>query len=341
MSQSYRSSGVDVEAGYKAVDFIKKRARLTARSEVLSGIGGFNAMFSIAAAKNMERPTLVTGTDGVGTKLKVAFLLDKHDTVGQDCVAMCVNDIVCSGAEPLFFLDYIACDKIVPSRIDEIAKGIAEGCALAGAALIGGETAEMPGFYHQNEDDLAGFVVGLVDYAEAFDKSTVRVGDKLIGIGSNGVHSNGYSLIRKMIRLSEENLSEYILPLGCTLGEELIRPTKIYAKLIMKIKPRVNIKSLCNITGGGFVENVPRMLPPGCGARIYKGSWQVLPVFDILRSVGGVPEAEMYNVFNMGIGMIATVSPDEENNIISMIKELGETCYAIGEVTAGEGVQIC
>ncbi|MDR1000628.1 MAG: phosphoribosylformylglycinamidine cyclo-ligase [Clostridiales bacterium] len=341
MSQSYRSSGVDMEAGYRAVDLIKKRAKLTARPEVLSSIGGFNAMFSIAAAKNMERPALVTGTDGVGTKLKVAFLLDKHDTIGQDCVAMCVNDIVCSGAEPLFFLDYIACDKIVPSRIDEIAKGIADGCALAGAALIGGETAEMPGFYHQNEYDLSGFVVGLVDYAAAFDKSSVRVGDKLIGIGSNGVHSNGYSLIRKMIRLSEENLSEYILPLGCTLGEELIRPTKIYAKLIMEIKPRVNIKSLCNITGGGFVENVPRMLPPGCAARIYKGSWPVLPVFDILRSVGGVHEAEMYNVFNMGIGMVAAVSPDEEKNIISVIKEFGETCYSIGEVIAGEGAQIC
>ncbi|MDR1914655.1 MAG: phosphoribosylformylglycinamidine cyclo-ligase [Clostridiales bacterium] len=340
MSQTYRSAGVDVNAGYNAVQLIKKRAAATMRDEVFSGIGGFNAMFSIAAAKKMEEPMLVSGTDGVGTKLKVAFVMDKHDTVGQDCVAMCVNDIICSGAEPLFLLDYIACGKLVPSKIDAIVCGIAAGCSLAGTALVGGETAEMPGFYKEFEYDLAGFVVGIVDKARAFKTTDVQVGDALIGIASNGVHSNGFSLIRKIMRLSENSLAEFIQTLGTTLGEELLKPTRIYAKTILSLKDKLRIHSVSHITGGGFIENIPRMLPagdrPGAAALIRRGSWRIHPIFDIMRATGDIPEAEMFNIFNMGIGMVMAVAAEDVQTALSALKKSGEQAYVIGEVISGD-----
>ena len=341
MSQTYRMSGVDLEAGYKAVSLIRKHAQATFRNEVISDLGGFGALFSLAAAKNMDDPVLVSGTDGVGTKLNVAFLLDKHDTIGIDCVAMCVNDIICSGAEPLFFLDYIACGRNQPARIEAIVSGISKGCLLSNVSLIGGETAEMPGFYSDNEYDLAGFTVGLLDRAKCIDGRNVKTGDAVIGIASSGVHSNGYSLIRRVFRLNEQCLKEYIQSLGSTLGEELIKPTRIYTSTILKLKEIVPINAICNITGGGFFENIPRMLPEGRGVNIRRGTWDELPIFKLIQWEGEIPDAEMFNVFNMGIGMVLSVSPEHVDTTLSSLKEMGENAYVIGEVCDEAGVKIC
>jgi phosphoribosylformylglycinamidine cyclo-ligase len=304
---TYKDAGVDVEAGYEAVELMKKHVRKTLRPEVLTDIGGFGGLFALNRDKYKE-PVLVSGTDGVGTKLKIAFLTDRHDTVGIDCVAMCVNDIVCSGAEPLFFLDYIAVGKNRPEKIAEIVKGVADGCVMAGCALIGGETAEMPGFYPQNEYDIAGFAVGIVDRSSIIDGSKIKEGDKLIGIASSGLHSNGYSLVRKLLNPSRQKLEEQIVTLGARLGDELLKPTRIYVKTILDLKEKFQLKGISNITGGGFIENTPRMVPEGLRIRINKGSWPVLPIFDLLMSIGNVSERDMYNTFNMGISLFIPAS---------------------------------
>ncbi|MCI8804318.1 MAG: phosphoribosylformylglycinamidine cyclo-ligase [Clostridiales bacterium] len=337
----YKSAGVDVEAGYKSVELIKECVKSTFRKEVLADLGGFGGLFSIAKAKDMEEPVLVSGTDGVGTKLKLAFVMDKHDTIGVDAVAMCVNDIVCSGAEPLFFLDYIACGKNFPEKIALIVKGVAEGCGQAGASLIGGETAEMPGFYPIDEYDLAGFAVGILDKANVIDGSKTNDGDLLVGIASSGVHSNGYSLVRKIFDISENNVRQYIDELGMTLGEALLTPTKIYVKPILELIKKVNVKGISHITGGGFIENIPRMLPKGFKAVIKEGTWPVLPVFELMERKGRVERMSMYNTFNMGIGMVLAVSEDDAKETIRILEECGEKAYVIGKVTKGAGIDIC
>ncbi|MDR1559305.1 MAG: phosphoribosylformylglycinamidine cyclo-ligase [Clostridiales bacterium] len=341
MSQAYRMSGVDVEAGYKSVELIRKQALATFRNEVLSDLGGFGGLFSLAAAKKMDDPVLVSGTDGVGTKLKVAFLMDKHDTVGIDCVAMCVNDIVCYGAEPLFFLDYISCGRNYPQKIETIVKGVSKGCQLAKTALIGGETAEMPGFYSDGDYDLVGFAVGLIDKAKCIDGKSVKAGDALIGLGSSGVHSNGFSLIRRVLRLNEQSLKEYVQALGSTLGDELIKPTRIYVQTILKLKEIIPVKAICHITGGGFFENIPRMLPEGIGAVIRRGSWNELPIFKLIKWEGEIPDNEMFNVFNMGIGMVMAVAPEHADTALAALKDMGEKAYVIGEACEGASVNIC
>ena len=339
----YKSAGVDIEAGYKSVELMKKHVQATMRPEVLGGLGGFSGAFSMGAFKNMEKPTLLSGTDGVGTKLKLAFLMNKHDTVGIDCVAMCVNDVACAGGEPLFFLDYIACGKNVPEKIAEIVKGVAEGCRQAGAALIGGETAEMPGFYPVDEYDLAGFAVGIVDEKDLIDGSGIKPGDKLIGMASSGVHSNGFSLVRRIFTMNEQSLARYYDELGCSLGEALIAPTKIYVKALRTVKEAgVTVKACSHITGGGFYENVPRMLPEGMRAVIRKDSYPVLPIFRMLMREGNIEETMMYNTFNMGIGMITAVDAADVTRTMEAMRAAGETPYVIGEVEAGEkGVTIC
>ncbi len=339
----YKSAGVDIEAGYKSVELMKKHVQATMRPEVLGGLGGFSGAFSMGAFKNMEKPTLLSGTDGVGTKLKLAFLMDKHDTVGIDCVAMCVNDVACAGGEPLFFLDYIACGKNEPEKIAEIVKGVAEGCKQAGAALIGGETAEMPGFYPVEEYDLAGFAVGIVDEKDLIDGSRVKPGDMLIGMASSGVHSNGFSLVRRIFTMNEQSLARYYDELGCSLGEALIAPTKIYVKALRAVKEAgVTVKACSHITGGGFYENVPRMLPKGMRAVIRKDSYPVLPIFRMLMREGNIAEEMMYNTFNMGIGMITAVDAADAERTMEAMRAAGETPYLIGEVEAGEkGVTIC
>ena len=342
-TDAYKSAGVNVEAGYESVRLIKDDVKRTAIEGVLGGIGGFGGLFEIG--KGYKDPVLVSGTDGVGTKLKIAFLLDKHDTIGQDCVAMCVNDVVCSGAKPIFFLDYLAVGKNVPERIAEIVKGVADGCVLAGCALVGGETAEMPGFYPEDEYDLAGFSVGIVDKAKITDGDRAKAGDKLIGIASSGIHSNGYSLVRKLFDLNgkdaKTNLSVYSERLGMTVGEALLTPTRIYVKPLLKLIDEIGINTVSHITGGGFIENVPRMLPDGLKAVIHKGTWPVLPVFDILREKGNIPEMDMYNTFNMGIGMIVAVDADKADAAVKTLEAAGEHAYIIGELTDGEkGVDI-
>lgn len=339
----YRNSGVDIEAGYKSVELMKKHVQTTMRPEVLTGLGGFSGAFSIEAFKNMEKPTLVSGTDGVGTKLKIAFLLDKHDTVGIDCVAMCVNDIACAGGEPLFFLDYIACGKNYPEKIADIVSGVAEGCRQSNAALIGGETAEMPGFYPSDEYDLAGFAVGVVDEKDIITGADVKAGDVLIGMESSGVHSNGFSLVRKVFRMEREALDTYYDELGATLGETLLRPTKIYVKALRGIKEAgVRVKACSHITGGGFYENVPRMLPEGKRAVIQKDSYEVPPIFKMLASEGGVEEKVMYNTYNMGIGMVLAVEKEDVDNTIRAIEAAGEKPHIIGAIEDGEkGVTLC
>lgn len=341
MSLNYKASGVDVEAGYEAVRLMKDHVKSTFRPEVLTDIGGFGGLFSIAN-QTMKEPVLVSGTDGVGTKLKIAFLMDQHDTVGIDCVAMCVNDVICSGAEPLFFLDYIACGKNIPKKIALIVKGVAEGCRQAGVALIGGETAEMPGFYPQDEYDIAGFCVGIVDKAKIIDGSTIQQGDVLIGIASSGIHSNGFSLVRKIFHPSKASMGEYIEKLGCTLGEELLKPTKIYVKAIQALKEQVNIKGISHITGGGFIENIPRMLPAGLGVRIVEGSWDIPPIFDMMQELGNVDRRHMYNTFNMGIGMVLAIDEREKEKALSVLSEMGEKAYVIGSVIESETeVELC
>ncbi|MCI8315000.1 MAG: phosphoribosylformylglycinamidine cyclo-ligase [Lachnospiraceae bacterium] len=339
----YKNAGVDIEAGYQSVELMKQYVKETVRPEVLGGIGGFSGAFSMEKFKKMEKPTLVSGTDGVGTKIKLAFLLDKHDTVGIDCVAMCVNDIACAGGEPLFFLDYIACGKNEPTKIAAIVKGVAEGCKQCGAALIGGETAEHPGLMPEEEYDLAGFAVGVVDEKDLITGADLKAGDVLLGIASSGVHSNGFSLVRKVFDMTRESLDTYYDELGKTLGEALIEPTIIYVKALQSVKEAgVKIKACSHITGGGFYENVPRMLHDGVQAVIRKDSYEVPAIFKLLQKKGTIEEHVMYNTYNMGIGMILAVDPVDAEKAMEAIKASGEICYVIGEIRDGEkGVTIC
>lgn len=339
----YKKAGVDIEAGYKSVELMKEHIKKTMRPEVLGGIGGFSGAFAMDKFKDMEEPTLVSGTDGVGTKLKLAFILNKHDTVGIDCVAMCVNDIACAGGEPLFFLDYIACGKNEPEKIAQIVSGVAEGCVQAGAALIGGETAEMPGFYPVDEYDLAGFAVGVVDKKDLITGQDIKAGDTLIGIASSGVHSNGFSLVRNVFKMTEEALNTYYDSLGKTLGEALIAPTKIYVKALKSVKNAgVKIKGCSHITGGGFYENIPRMLPEGVRAVVNKNSYKVPPIFKMLSTDGDIAEEMMYNTFNMGIGMVLAVDAADADKTMEALKAAGEDCFVIGNIEAGEkGVTLC
>ncbi|HJB90329.1 MAG TPA: phosphoribosylformylglycinamidine cyclo-ligase [Candidatus Eisenbergiella merdigallinarum] len=339
----YKSSGVDIEAGYQSVELMKEHVRKTMRPEVLGGIGGFSGAFSMEKFKGMEKPTLVSGTDGVGTKLKLAFLMDKHDTVGIDCVAMCVNDIACAGGEPLFFLDYIACGKNFPEKIAAIVKGVADGCLQAGAALIGGETAEMPGFYPEDEYDLAGFAVGVVDEKDLITGRDLKAGDVLIGMASSGVHSNGFSLVRKVFEMTAESLNTRYDELGTTLGEALLAPTKIYVKALKAVKEAgVTVRACSHITGGGFYENVPRMLREGTRAVIRKDSYEVPAIFRLLAERGNIEEKIMYNTYNMGIGMIVAVDPADADKTMGAIRAAGETPYVIGSIEEGEkGVTLC
>ena len=333
----YKNAGVDIEAGYEAVKLMKEHVMRTMRPEVLGGIGGFSGAFSLDSFKNMKNPTLLSGTDGVGTKLKLAFILDKHDTIGIDCVAMCVNDVACAGGEPLFFLDYIACGKNVPTKIAEIVKGVATGCEMAGCALIGGETAEMPGFYPEDEYDLAGFSVGIVERDEMVDGSTLKKGDVLIGIASSGIHSNGYSLVRKVFPMEASKLNRYSDELGMSLGEALITPTKIYVKALKSIKNAgVTVKACSHITGGGFYENIPRMLKEGTRAVVKKDSYEVPPLFKLLQKEGSIEEKMMYNTYNMGIGMVIAVDPENADKAIKAIEAAGEKAYTLGEIDNGE-----
>lgn len=339
----YKNAGVDIEAGYKSVELMKKHVRQTMRPEVLTNLGGFSGAFSMEKFKDMEKPTLVSGTDGVGTKLKLAFLLDKHNTIGIDCVAMCVNDIACAGGEPLFFLDYIACGKNFPEKIEQIVSGVAEGCIQSNAALIGGETAEMPGFYPEDEYDLAGFAVGAVDEKDIITGADLKAGDVLIGMASSGVHSNGFSLVRKIFKMDKETLNTYYDELGNTLGETLLAPTKIYVKALRFVKEAgVRIKACSHITGGGFYENVPRMLPEGKHAVIEKNSYEVPAIFKMMAREGNVEEKMMYNTYNMGIGMVLGVDAVDVDKTMEAIKSAGETAYVIGKVEDGEkGVTLC
>ena len=326
----YKKAGVDIEAGYKSVELMKEHVKKTMRDEVLTNVGGFSGAFSLEKFKNMEKPTLVSGTDGVGTKLKLAFIMDKHDTIGIDCVAMCVNDIACAGGEPLFFLDYIACGKNFPEKIATIVSGVADGCLQSDAALIGGETAEMPGFYPEDEYDLAGFAVGVVDEKDLITGKTIAAGDTIIGIASSGVHSNGFSLVRQVFDMSKESLNTYYDELGKTLGEALIAPTKIYVKALKSVKEAgVTIKGCSHITGGGFYENIPRMLPDGVRAVIKKDSYEVPAIFKLMAKTGDIADEMMYNTYNMGIGMVLALDPAEE-------------AYVVGHIEAGKkGVTLC
>ncbi|MCR5597040.1 MAG: phosphoribosylformylglycinamidine cyclo-ligase [Lachnospiraceae bacterium] len=329
----YKNAGVDIEAGYKSVELIKKYVAETMRSEVLGGLGGFSGAFSLKAIKDMEDPILLSGTDGVGTKLKLAFLLDKHDTVGIDCVAMCVNDVACAGGEPLYFLDYIACGKNYPEKIALIVKGVAEGCKQAGCALIGGETAEMPGFYPEDEYDLAGFAVGVADRKDMVTGESIKSGDVLVGIASSGVHSNGFSLVRKVFQMNADNLIRYNSELGKPLGEALIEPTKIYVKALKSVKEAgIAIKGCSHITGGGFYENIPRMLPDGTCAKVRKDSYEVPAIFKLLQSTGKIEDHVMYNTYNMGVGMVLALDPTDADAAIRALDAAGEKAYVIGEV---------
>ena len=331
-SASYRAAGVDITAGYKAVELMKKHVQRTNTPGVLGGLGGFGGLFQ-PNLTGMAEPVLVSGTDGVGTKLKIAFLMDKHDTVGIDCVAMCVNDVICSGAQPLFFLDYIACGKNVPERIADIVSGVAEGCVQSGAALIGGETAEMPGFYGEDEYDLAGFAVGIVDKAKILDSTAMTPGDAVIAIPSSGVHSNGFSLVRRVFDVENGALTKRYDELGCTLGETLLTPTRIYVKPVLAMLKAARVRALSHITGGGFYENVPRSIPEGLCARIEKASLRTPPIFDILAREGSIPERDMYNTFNMGVGMCAVVAKDDADAALAELAANGaDDAYVCGEI---------
>jgi len=333
-NNSYKESGVDVTAGYKSVELIKKSVQSTHDKSVLADIGGFGGLYA-PKMNGISEPVLVSGTDGVGTKLKLAFLMDKHNTIGQDCVAMCVNDIVCTGAKPMFFLDYLALGKNVPEKVAQIVEGIVDGCKLAECSLVGGETAEMPGFYPEDEYDLAGFSVGMVDKKDIIDSNTIDVGDKVIGIASSGVHSNGFSLIRKVFNVSKETLAEYVEELGKTLGEELLTPTKIYVGPVLKVLEQVKVKGVSNITGGGFYENLPRILKDGTALNIQKNSYEIPAIFKLLQQKGNIPEADMYSTFNMGIGMALIVAKEDADKVIEMLESEGERAYLIGEVVEG------
>ena len=336
MAKAYADAGVNVEAGYDVVRRTKDMAAQTFHDNVLSGLGSFGGFYSMEDALKMRQPVLVSGTDGVGTKLRLAMLLDKHDTIGIDCVAMCVNDIACHAAKPLFFLDYLAVGKLEPVKAAQIVSGVAEGCRQAGCALIGGETAEMPGFYAKDDYDLAGFAVGLADKADVIDGSRMQAGDVLIGLASSGAHSNGYSLIRKIFSMTEDSLSQWIESLDCTLGEALLRPTRIYVNAVQEICKVADVKAIAHITGGGFIENVPRVVPDGLCARIDLNAWAMPPLFKLMLQTGGLDVMEMYNIFNMGIGMVMAVNPNMADRALEAAKKAGEAAYIIGEVAAGE-----
>lgn len=340
-SKSYEKAGVDVTAGYKAVELMKTHIARTMTAGAISGIGGFGGLFEIDMT-GISKPVLVSGTDGVGTKIKIAFIMDKHDTVGIDCVAMCVNDIICCGAKPQFFLDYIACGKNYPEKIAQIVSGVAEGCVQAECALIGGETAEHPGLMPLDEYDLAGFSVGVVDKDKILKPDTQKAGDVLIAIKSSGVHSNGFSLVRKVFEVNEKNLAVHFDDLGMTLGECLLTPTRIYVKAVMNLIDSVNVKAISHITGGGFYENIPRVLPAGISAKIERNAVQVLPIFDLIKRTGDIPERDMFNTFNMGVGMMVSVDRNNADKAVEVLKASGEDAYILGElVESDEGVIIC
>lgn len=334
-SDSYKAAGVDVTAGYKSVELMKEHVKRTSIPGVVSGIGGFGGLFQ-PDMTGMKEPVLVSGTDGVGTKLVAAMLLDKHDTIGIDCVAMCVNDVVCCGAKPLFFLDYIACGKNVPEKIAEIVKGVAEGCVQSGCALIGGETAEHPGTMSADDYDLAGFAVGIVDRAKIIDHDRMRPGDVVIALTSSGIHSNGYSLVRKVFNVEHADLGAYVDELGCALGEELLRPTKIYVKPVLAAMDVADVHGVSHITGGGFYENIPRCIPDGLCAKIDKSSLRTPPIFGMLQRMGSIPEHDMFNTYNMGVGMTMIVAKDDADKALAALKENGQDAYVIGEVVSGE-----
>ena len=339
----YKNAGVDIEAGYKSVELMKKHVKETMREEVLGGLGGFSGAFSLAKIKEMEDPVLLSGTDGCGTKVKLAFIMDKHDTIGIDCVAMCVNDVACAGGEPLFFLDYIACGKNYPEKIATIVSGVAEGCKQSGAALVGGETAEHPGLMPEDDYDLAGFAVGVVDRKDLITGEDLKDGDVLIGIASSGVHSNGFSLVRKVFEMTKESLNTYYDELGKTLGEALIAPTRIYVQALKNVKEAgIRVKACSHITGGGFYENIPRMLPEGMHAVVKKDSYEVPAIFKLMQKTGNIEEQMMYNTFNMGLGMIVAVDPADVDKAMEAIKAAGDTAYIVGNIQAGEkGVTLC
>lgn len=339
----YKKAGVDIEAGYKSVELMKEHVKKTMRPEVLGGLGGFAGAFDLSGIKNMEEPVLLSGTDGCGTKVKLAFVMDKHDTIGIDAVAMCVNDIACSGGEPLFFLDYIACGKNYPEKIASIVSGVAEGCLQSECALVGGETAEHPGLMPEDDYDLAGFAVGVVDKKDIIDGSTIKAGDTLIGIASSGVHSNGFSLVRKVFEMTKESLDAYYDELGKTLGEALIEPTRIYVKALKNVKNAgVRIEGCSHITGGGFFENVPRMLPENVRAVIKKDSYPVPALFDLIQKNGNIEEHMMYNTFNMGLGMVIAVNPKDVDATMKAIEDAGDKCYVVGNIVEGDkGVDLC
>ncbi|MBP0964883.1 MAG: phosphoribosylformylglycinamidine cyclo-ligase [Oscillospiraceae bacterium] len=340
-SESYKNAGVDVTAGYKAVELMKQHVARTMTSGVLSGIGGFGGLFELDLT-GISHPVLVSGTDGVGTKIKIAFTMDKHDTIGIDCVAMCVNDIICCGAKPQFFLDYIACGKNIPEKIANIVSGVAEGCVQAGCALIGGETAEHPGLMLEDEYDLAGFAVGVVDKDKILKPDTQKAGDVVIAVKSSGVHSNGFSLVRKVFTVNEQTLARHFSDLGATLGDCLLTPTKIYVKAVMSLLDAVNVKSISHITGGGFYENIPRSLPNGISAKISRNDVQILPIFDLIEKTGHIPERDMFNTFNMGVGLAVVVDKNDADKAVAAIKAAGEDAYVMGElVDSDEGVIIC
>lgn len=343
MAMDYKTSGVDIEAGYKSVELMKKHVQQTMRPEVLGGLGGFAGAFDLSKIKDMEEPVLLSGTDGCGTKVKLAFVMDKHDTIGIDAVAMCVNDIACSGGEPLFFLDYIACGKNYPEKIATIVSGVAEGCIQSECALVGGETAEHPGLMPEDDYDLAGFAVGVVDKKDMITGENIKPGDVLIGMASSGVHSNGFSLVRKVFEMTKESLDTYYDELGTTLGEALIAPTRIYVKALKSIKNAgVTIKGCSHITGGGFYENIPRMLPDGVAAKIQKDSYEIPPIFKLLAKTGGIEEQMMYNTYNMGLGMVIAVDEKDVDKTMEAIKATGDTPYVVGSVVAGDkGVILC
>ena len=337
-SESYKKAGVDVTAGYKAVELMKAHVARTMTSSVLTGLGGFGGLYELDMT-GIEHPVLVSGTDGVGTKLKIAFLMDKHDTVGIDCVAMCVNDIICCGAKPQFFLDYVAVGKNYPEKVAQIVSGVAEGCVQAGCALVGGETAEMPGFYPADEYDLAGFSVGLVDKKKILDKETEKAGDVLIALPSSGVHSNGFSLVRKVFNIEKSDLHTKVESLGASLGETLLTPTKIYVKPMLALFDAVNVKAVAHITGGGFFENIPRVLKDGLSAKIRKADVKVLPIFNLIQQMGKIPERDMFNTFNMGVGMVACVAKEDAEKALKVLRENGEDAYVLGELAeSDEGV---
>ena len=340
-SDSYKAAGVDVTAGYRAVDLMKKHVARTKTDGAISSIGGFGGLFQ-PNLTGMEQPILVSGTDGVGTKLKIAFLLDKHDTIGIDCVAMCVNDVICVGAKPLFFLDYIAVGKNYPEKVAEIVSGIAEGCVQSGCALIGGETAEMPGFYAVDEYDVAGFSVGIVDRKKMIDGTQMKAGDAIVGIRSSGVHSNGFSLVRKIFNIDESSARRYVPEFGKTLGEELLTPTKIYVKAVESLLSACPVKAISHITGGGFYENIPRMMTDGLTAKIEKAAVPVLPVFEVMAKTGNIPERDMFNTFNMGVGMCVAVDKNDVHKAVAAIEAAGEKAVVLGEIVSGdEGVILC